>query len=59
MQSVNSAQLLNIACLLFLSAALGASSASHPATVIVPVTRIYVSLQSHKLYFRIEVLNLI
>ena len=57
MQLVNGAQFLNITFLLVFFAS--ASSAAVLLTVIVPLTRIYASLQSHKLDFRIVVLNLI
>ena len=58
MQSVNSAQCLNITCLLFLSASIVGSIAPCLTNVIVPFTNIYVSLQSQRLDFYIIGLNL-
>ena len=57
MQLVNGAQFLNITFLLVLFAV--APSEAVLLTVIVPLTRIYASLSSHKLDFNIAVLSLI
>ena len=59
MQSVNGAQFLNITHLFLPSNLFAASSAPTPVIVIVPLTSMYVSQQSHKLDLTIEVLNLI
>ena len=53
---VKSAQFLSINFLLVLFAAAPVADVS--ATVIVPLTSMYASLHSHKLDFRIAVLNL-
>ena len=57
MYLVNEAQFLNITFLLVLFAS--ASTSAVLLTVIVLFTRIYASLESHKLDFNIVVLNLI
>ena len=56
-QLVNGAQFLNITFLLILFAATPAAAVL--VTLIVPLTRIDASLQSHKLDFNTVVLNLI
>ena len=56
MQLVNGVQFLNIS---FLLALLGAASVPVFVTIIVPLTSIKASLQSHKLDLNIEVLNLV
>ena len=50
-------RVLKITCLLFLSAAIAAAFAPSAITVIVPLTSMHASLQSHKLEFSIVVLN--
>ena len=57
MQSKQSSQFLNITFYWFYFAL--ASTASVFTTVIVPLTSMYASPESHKLDFNIEVLNLI
>ena len=57
MQLVNGAQFLNITFLLVLFAT--APAADVLSTIIVPLTRMYASLYSHKLDFSVAVLNLI
>ena len=54
MQLVNGAKFLNYTCLLLFP-----SPTANAATVIVPLTSIYASLESRKRYLNIEVLNLI
>ena len=54
MQLVNGAKFLNNTCLLLFP-----SPTANAATVIVPLTSIYASLESRKRYLNIEVLNLI
>ena len=44
--------------LISISVVLAAAVAPTPATVVFPVASIYASLQSHKLDFKIAVLNL-
>ena len=56
MQLVKGVHFLNIAFLFLL---FGAAAVPVVLTVIVPLTSIYASLQSHKLDFSIVVLNLI
>ena len=56
MQSIYGVQFLNI---IFLFLLLGAAAVPMFGTVIVHLTSIYTSLQSHKLDLNIEVLNLI
>ena len=57
MQSVNSAQFLNVTLLFLSSNHLAASSFPASVILIFPRTSIYPSLKSHKLYLNIEVLN--
>ena len=59
MQSVNGAQFLKITSVSLSSALFPASSVPAPVIVVVPLTSMYVSLQSHKLDFNVEVSNLI
>ena len=59
MQLINGAQFLNATPLSLPSACLVAASAPSQIIVIVPLTRMYASLKSHKLDFKIVVLNLI
>ena len=59
MQLVNGVQFLNVTPLSLSSSCLAAASAPLPVIVIFPLTRIYASLQSHKLDFNFVVLNLI
>ena len=59
MQLVKGAQFLNATPFSLSSAHLAAASAPLPLIVIVPLTRIYASLSSHKLDFNIVFLNLI
>ena len=58
-QLINGAQFLNATPLSLSSKCLAAASAPSPAIVIVRLTRIYASLESHKLDFKVVVLNLI
>ena len=58
-QLVNGGQFLNATPLSLSSARQAAALSPAPVIVIFPLTRIYASLQSHKLDFSIAVLNLI
>ena len=59
MKSVSGTPFLNITPLFLSFARFAASSSPSPLIVIVPLTNIYASLQSHKLDLIVEVLNLI